>query len=59
MHREPNRLSDEDSQAIYNMLVSTRVTQLRHGDRLDELTNKMAELSAKLDVIITALRESS
>lgn len=57
IHRELSRLNDEDSQAIYDLLISTRGTQLRHGNRLDELVELMAEHSAKLDEILTLLRE--
>lgn len=57
IHRELSRLNDEDSQAIYDLLISTRGTQLRHGNRLDELVELMAEHATKLDEILALLRE--
>lgn len=57
IHRELSKLNDEDSQAIYDLLISTRGTQILHGNRLDELVELMAEHSAKLDEVLTLLRE--
>lgn len=45
------------TQAIYDLLISTRGTQLRHGNRLDELSDQLAENSAKLDEISELLRD--
>lgn len=43
------RQLDNDVQSIYEALASIAGTQMRHGNRLDELGSKLDEHSRKLD----------
>ena len=47
------RQLDNDVQSIYEMLSAIQGTQLRHGNRLDELDEKLTSLEAKVDGVDT------
>jgi len=48
MQRKVRQL-DNDVYSIYEMLVSIQVTQQRHGNRLEELTDMVAAHDARFD----------
>ena len=50
------RQIDNDVQSIYELLAGISATQLRQGNRLEELATAQAEQGAKLDIIIELLQ---
>ncbi|CAN5327790.1 hypothetical protein BH24ACT9_BH24ACT9_12400 [soil metagenome] len=53
------RQLDNDVQSIYEMLSAISGTQLRHGNRLDEIDQRLEAVEGKLDTVLEILRGQS